>query len=422
MNKSKKIKKKFFVLLSFLLVVGMGIGYAVLSQQLNVNNTVSYDAMKWDVGFTSVSGVTLTDDAILPNTSISDDKKTLYIDCDFGTSTTSKECTSFAMISNLSSFNVELISDPVITFDSDLIKEVQINWFYSYDDVDMSEYPIDIEDQVVSGVVFGQNESREVIIRVVSEDLSIDTLPNSVVTIPISINIDWQQTEKEPKFYSSYYEIGSLITIENEKFNVIGSTPSTVTMLAQKSLGSNYRQSDNVSYVKFSNNKGWEYAPGPNDVDIQQFDGPVKTYLNEYGTYLKTVTGDNSLVSDLITVNQLRSLGCIVESTDYSPTDGDTCGSSPYLWLLDDTWWWTKSAWNFSNSWYPGNEGRTLWIVTDRNYFNGAGILYDGGYWWTAEDEMSWGVGYHEGDFEKTSQAVRPVITMSKDKILKYLN
>ena len=54
MGRRRNQSKNTMFLLLFLVILGIGIAYAVLTETLTINNTVSYDAMKWDVGFTAV--------------------------------------------------------------------------------------------------------------------------------------------------------------------------------------------------------------------------------------------------------------------------------------------------------------------------------------------------------------------------------
>lgn len=52
--KRYKEKNNLVLLIIVLFVLTVGIGYAVLSEQLTINNTISYGPMNWDVGFTAV--------------------------------------------------------------------------------------------------------------------------------------------------------------------------------------------------------------------------------------------------------------------------------------------------------------------------------------------------------------------------------
>ena len=50
-QEEKKNRKALLLLLLLIFLIALGIGYAVLSQQLSISNTVNYGSMKWDVGF-----------------------------------------------------------------------------------------------------------------------------------------------------------------------------------------------------------------------------------------------------------------------------------------------------------------------------------------------------------------------------------
>ena len=142
-------------------------------------------------------------------------------------------------------------------------------------------------------------------------------------------------------------DVYALKSNENEKFNVISHTEDTVTMLAAYCLGEDYRQTDSRSgfeyEVSFSNLNGWEYTPGPKEIDIQVYDGNVKTYVNEYVSYLERETG-NDISGNLITLTELKSLGCTIND-NYESTEGLTCENSQYFnWLANLQSWWTRSA------------------------------------------------------------------------------
>ena len=155
------------------------------------------------------------------------------------------------------------------------------------------------------------------------------------------------------------YAIGEEVSIGEEVFNVIRDNGDTITMLAQYIVVANYRQrptTDNADWVIFSLSYGWEYKPGPKEIDIQQFDGPVKRYVNEYVSYLKGETGDSILTGTLITLNELKSLGCTIND-DYSYTSGLTCENSEHKsWLANDARWWTRSA-------QSSGTGGGVWVV-----------------------------------------------------------
>ena len=194
--------------------------------------------------------------------------------------------------------------------------------------------------------------------------------------------------------------VGDVMTIANESFNVISQTDTTVTMLAQFTLGPEYRQSEIDNEVVFSDGDGWEYTPGPKEIDIQTWSTNPKTYVNEYVSYLKKLTLDDSLNGNLITVSELMSLGCTGANADYTVTGNETCKNSEhYNWLVTSQFWWTRSA-------YPG-DSTVIWRMTATE--NGG--LYAGSY-------MSG--NYGEGGYD-VPHGIRPIITLSKNSLYKAI-
>lgn len=195
-------------------------------------------------------------------------------------------------------------------------------------------------------------------IQTVAGDEQNNTISCDIVATPV------ERTEEGsgevPIPLKNPYYIGREISIGEEKFNIISDNGDTVTMLAQKALGSNYRQNDSNSSVMFSSDTGWEYTPGPKEIDVQTYGVESKDMINGYLSYLIGVTSDTSLVIDLITLAQLKDLGCTFND-DYSFRGNytETCTKSPYInWLSNGKWWWLKSAsssdssyvWDFTNT------------------------------------------------------------------------
>ena len=183
------------------------------------------------------------------------------------------------------------------------------------------------------------------------------------------------------------YDIGTEISIGAEKFNVIRQTDDTVTLLAQYNLGTDYRQSTTSNDGTFADSDGWEYSPGPKEINIPSFDGNARTYVNECVTYLQGETGDTTLSGNLITLTELKGLGCTIND-DYSYSDGLNCTNSPYKsWLINNQGWWSRSANSASadDAWFVDNYG----YLSDSDY--------------------------------RDSRGVRPVITISKEALKDYL-
>ncbi len=172
----------------------------------------------------------------------------------------------------------------------------------------------------------------------------------------------------------SLYEVGEEITIVDEVFNVIRDNGTTVTMLAKNSIGTDYKQSEIDNFLSFSNSYGWAYKPGPKEIDIQSYEGSVKTYVNEYVSYLIGVTGDSNITGTLITLADLKSFGCTIND-DYSYTSGLTCANSKHKsWLVNGKYWWTRSA-------TPSNSN-DIWIVCKSGTlsYDNYGTRYGSGY------------------------------------------
>ena len=185
----------------------------------------------------------------------------------------------------------------------------------------------------------------------------------------------------------SGYNVGDVVTIGKEGFHVIKDNGDTVTLFADYNLGTNYKQSTTANMVAFSKSSGWEYTPGPKEIDIQSYDGHAKTYVNNYVDYLKTETSareSDTLTGNLITVTELGELGCTI-SADYSDVTGLTCANSANAsWIVNGQYYWTCSA-GTSRSDY-------VWNVST------SGDLFDNSYY-------------------KQFRGVRPVITISKSLI-----
>ena len=104
--------------------------------------------------------------------------------------------------------------------------------------------------------------------------------------------------------------------------------------------------------------------------------------MEGYVSYLQRKTGTTLISGNLITLLELKDLGCTI-SDDYSYSEGYTCANSNNAeWLVNGQWWWTRSADEDSRS--------KVWTVSTK------GVLYS---------------TYSRDDYS----VVRPIITISKD-------
>lgn len=158
------------------------------------------------------------------------------------------------------------------------------------------------------------------------------------------------------------YAVGTEIAIGEEKFNVISSTDTTVTLLAKYNLSSQYVQSTTINKLSFDSSSSSSLSL-PQEVDIQEETTNFKNYVNGYVQYLQSVTGDESLTGDLISLTQLKKLGCTVPDNyyyeyvdDLTGTNYYDCSSSPNdYFLINGQDWWTKSINSAAN--------QEIWII-----------------------------------------------------------
>ena len=380
MNRYNQAKHNFYFIIVMLLILGIGIGYAVLSERLTIDNTISYDSMKWDIGFTATSD---NGGSVTSIPSISSNKKSITISCNLGTSTKSETCIAKATITNGSTFNIMLSEAPTITYDDTYISSVDVMWVKSF------ESPKQLD-----GINAGNSEDIQ--IKVTTKEIDESMLPEETLSISVTFTMNWIEADGNENVVVSI--VGQEITLGEEKFNVISATKTTVTMLAQYNLGTDYRQTTTENYVTFSDESGWEYTPGPKEIDIQTWSTYPKTYVNEYVKYLSGVTGDASLIGDLITLNELKLLGCTIND-DYSGTSALGClSSSYYSWLVNEQLWWTRSA--GSTGYY--SDGNIVWVVLSKSFSGGLN---------TGEITGSYG----------PTGGIRPVITISKETLEKSI-
>jgi hypothetical protein len=213
-----------------------------------------------------------------------------------------------------------------------------------------------------------------------------DTLYNiscNIVATPIS-----RSTESTGEIIGPIvnpYSLGKELKIGSETYNVINSDSENVMMLAQKNINTAGRQSTTLVGLTFSSSTGWEHSPGPKEIDTQLYNGNVKNYLEVYKDNIIRQTGDENVSVDLITLKQLKSLGCTIND-QYNYSSGYTCANSENSsWLVNGQSWWTRSA-------VPG-ESTYIWTVSS------SGTLLN---------------------FPNTgSNGIRPVLTINKETLEK---
>ena len=64
-------------------------------------------------------------------------------------------------------------------------------------------------------------------------------------------------------------------------------------MFARYNLGTDYKQSTTADVVTFADVDGWEFAPGPIEIDIQIWSTNPKIYIYAYVEYLNGMRSSN---------------------------------------------------------------------------------------------------------------------------------
>ena len=176
---NKKENKKLIVGVIALLVIALGIGYAVLSQRLKVEGNVNYDTMAWDVGFNRVSDGNGTINA---NPVVSEDQKTVTITCNLEKSLNSETCIAKVEIKNDSTFDINVSEEPVIDYEKNYIESVTVTW------QDNGKF-------VENGDVIDALSAKEVLITITTKKIEQNNLPTSGTSEPVSVTINWGENK-----------------------------------------------------------------------------------------------------------------------------------------------------------------------------------------------------------------------------------
>ena len=171
-------------------------------------------------------------------------------------------------------------------------------------------------------------------------------------------------------------DIGDEIQVKGtkENFYVISTgVESTVNALAKYNLNVGNNKIDGIEGIQnknsigwnstgkspyagviaFSNISGWEYKNN-NDIDVQLYDGPVKTAINNYKNILVNITNIR-----LITKRELENLGC--------DSSINFCSNAP-SWIYSTTYWVGTSL---------SSNANYVWDVASNSGFGSNPFDYD---------------------------------------------
>ena len=162
-----------------------------------------------------------------------------------------------------------------------------------------------------------------------------------------------------PTNLETKFTIGNEITLGTEKFNIIETGYSTVSLLAKNNLGTDYKQSETPNLVTFSDENGWKYTPGPQNIMIDNYNGNTKTYLANYKEYINSIISDEITEINVITLDDLKRLGCSVPF-DATYSSGYNCDNSKYKSIIvNKQYYWTRTPESTSSDdiWYISISG-----------------------------------------------------------------
>ena len=376
-------KWKFTVVLLLLLLL-IAIGYAALNTTLNINGTTSIKGNTWDVHFDNVDVKDGSVSADEPELSEQDTKVT------------------FEVALNEPGDKYEFTVDAVNAGTIDAMINTVTKTELTSDQAKYVNLTIAYEDgtEIKTKDLLAVNASEIILVSVeYKKDLTEEDLPTSDDQIDVSLEIEYVQADdtavsRTPSTSSKVWSavtgdgtnVGDEIAIGDEHFYVISNDGTTINALAKYNLnvGDNANTSvplgvqhesvkgwlsSGTKYgnVAFSNTNGWSYSNN-DTIDIQAYDGPVKTAINAYKEILP-----EGVEVRLITKSELEGLGC--SSSSYS------CSSAP--------------SWVYSTSYWSGSarSGGDVWLVRSSGDFS--------------YDFFSRGTFYGGSDF-----GVRPVISL----------
>ena len=184
-QKNQKDQKGFILLLSLVCFIGLGIGYAALTQTLNITNKVQFGAMSWDVKFENgvqhpESTVTTTVDPVVDG---------VQITCELGKKTASQTCVATVDINNDSAFPIilkQLSTTGLVDDAQNYIESVQYTWASVTEGVTYAVGSALEVDQVIPSK--GKNTIKIVI---TTKTLDENSLPTQNLIFTINSMFEW---------------------------------------------------------------------------------------------------------------------------------------------------------------------------------------------------------------------------------------
>ena len=173
-------RKGFLVLILLLLLIGVTIGYSVLSDTLNINGTSKIKNATWKVHFTRVVPAS---GSVAPVSAPSISSDGLVITYDVNLDTPGDYYEFDATVKNDGSVDAKLSSKPILTGLSDS-QNVYINHTFTHSD----------GSKVNAGEVLNAGESVVYKVRLeYDKNINENQLPTTEQLLSLSVKLDWVQ-------------------------------------------------------------------------------------------------------------------------------------------------------------------------------------------------------------------------------------
>ena len=384
MEKQRR-EKALVVVVLLIVVAGLTIAFAALSTTLNINGTAYLDAAKWGIRFENLSSPTKIGSATTTGTAKIEEAKSAEI---------SNINVNLSTPGDKVVYTVDLVNEGTINAKIDKIEKTQLTSeqqrYLTFKVTDQNGKEIS-QDYILSA---GETRNLTITIEFI-KDLTKEDLPKQTSTISLSYKLNFVQTDEKVTSNSQgsdvdkTYAIGDEFCLENECFNVIKDNGTTVDAFAKQNVNTeSNRQDSYANRLAFATPDETKRKPNctttygcyygywtddtsnhnllskyGNSYPVNVFDSNSNLYtpLNNYKNYLKNTLGKTSVTTNLITYDELTSLGC--SGNDYS------CKSAP-SWVYS-TPYWTASANNYHNVWDVYSSGNFYGDNFDSYYGHG---------------------------------------------------
>ena len=370
-------RKTLYIILSIVLIsiFSLTIVYAALSVTLNIQGNAQVVASTWDIHLDNVK---------VTNGSVSGTTPSIT------SPTTATFSTTLNMPGEFYEFTIDVVNDGSIDA---MIDSVTKEPTLTETQAKYLNYIVEYQngESINTKQLVAKNSFVRLKVRVeFRKDITASDLPTTSETLNLAFSVNYIQSDGTENNITNngvkvviangdINTIGTIVTIGNEQFYIIGSEGENIKLLSLMSitLDENPIQSVSAQGSIFATTMYWTHDYNNPYQYVYNNNSVLYNYVENYKKHLESL-GAKIEEARLIKLEELEELGCVIEDA-YSY---NSCNKAPE-WVYSSTGYWT------------GNAGLSaIWYVY-KNSSNG--ILYgDGGY---------------KDSYKKT---IRPVIVISK--------